>query len=725
MQYLYTAIAICLMTMINAQTYKLEILITDADTKEPLIGANALIEELNKGASSNLEGRIQFIDLEADTYQIRVTYVGYETMEKTIVVPNENGVSFELEEDGEQLEGITVTTTRSTRLIQDLPTRVEVITAEELGEKNRMNPTNISVLLRESTGIQMQQTSANSANQSLRIQGLDGRYTQLLKDGFPLFGGFSSGLSIMQIPPLDLKQVELIKGSASTLYGGGAIAGIVNLVSRTPEHEPVLDFMFSQTQAVGSTLNAFYAQEYGKLGLSLFTSLHNQKAFDNNDDNFSDLPSTKSLSINPTLFYEFSEDTRLRCGVKSFLENRVGGDLSGIVDPKADRFTEINLSQRFAIQLAFEHDFSENAQLILKNSVNYFDRSIQLPDYKFEGAQIASYSEAALSLKDNWIFGLNIWTDVFEEFPGISSLIHNYEQITFGAFIQNNTELSPKLTLESGLRTDYALEYGAFVLPRISLLYDISQHWTTRIGGGLGYKLPTIFTEETEALAYRGILPINEEATKAETSIGGNLDLNYKGSIGDKIGVTINNLLFYTRLNDPLILVQTPTTGLGFVNSPGFADSKGLETNVKFSYEDWRLFLSYALIDAKIRSGEEVFQKPLTPKHSTGTVLMYEGKKWRVGYELYYRGSQFLTDREQVQDYWMMGLLVMRNFEKFSAYVNFENFTDTRQSQFQPMFTGSVNNPDFAEIWAPTDGFIFSIGMSWYVFGREEHGHHD
>ena len=82
-----------------------------------------------------------------------------------------------------------------------------------------MNPTNISMVLRESTGIQMQQTSLSSGSTNIRIQGLDGRYTQLLRDGFPLYGGFSSGLSILQIPPLDLQQFEIIKGSSlNTLW---------------------------------------------------------------------------------------------------------------------------------------------------------------------------------------------------------------------------------------------------------------------------------------------------------------------------------------------------------------------------------------------------------------------------------------------------------------------------------------------------------------------------
>ena len=217
-------------------TFKATIL--DADSNEPLIGVNVLFEEPEKGGVTDENGIVIIENLPDGIWEVRISYVSYQTKELEISLPQQEPLTILLESGSEELEAVTVTTTRSSRLIQDLPTRLEAITAEELGEKAFMNSTNISMLLRESTGIQMQQTSANSANQSIRIQGLDGRYTQLLKDGFPIFGGFAGGLSIMQIPPLDLKQVEIIKGSASTLYGGGAIAGLVNLISKRPEEEP-------------------------------------------------------------------------------------------------------------------------------------------------------------------------------------------------------------------------------------------------------------------------------------------------------------------------------------------------------------------------------------------------------------------------------------------------------------------------------------------------------
>ncbi|MDP2058936.1 MAG: Plug domain-containing protein, partial [Flavobacteriaceae bacterium] len=117
----------------------------------------------------------------------------------------------------EEMDEVIITATRSSRTIENTPTRLEAISGEELEEKGNMKPGDIRMMLNESTGIQTQQTSATSYNSSIRIQGLDGKYTQILRDGFPLYSGFSGGLGLLQVVPLDLKQVEVIKGASSTL----------------------------------------------------------------------------------------------------------------------------------------------------------------------------------------------------------------------------------------------------------------------------------------------------------------------------------------------------------------------------------------------------------------------------------------------------------------------------------------------------------------------------
>ena len=223
--------------------------VKDGDTKEVLVGVNAIVEKTTYGASSDADGTIIIKDIPDGVQRIKFSYLGYETETKSFTFPLASATPVEifLEQDEEALEEVIISSTRGTRTIQNIPTRVEFISREELDEKGSMKPGDIRMLLNESTGIITQQTSATSGNAAIRIQGLDGRYTQILKDGFPVFAGAASGLGLLQTPPLDLKQVEIIKGSTSTLYGGGAIAGLVNLISKTPEEKRELSLHLNGT----------------------------------------------------------------------------------------------------------------------------------------------------------------------------------------------------------------------------------------------------------------------------------------------------------------------------------------------------------------------------------------------------------------------------------------------------------------------------------------------
>ena len=202
---------------------------------------------------------------------------------------------------------VVISTTRTGREIDDTPTRVEAIDEEEIDEKSSMRSSNVSMILNESTGIKVQQTSATSYTQSIRIQGLDGRYTQILKDGFPAFGGFSGSLSLLDIPPLDLKQFEVIKGSSSTLYGGGAIAGLVNLISKTPTEERELKFHIDITSAGGINTSGFFGQKFKKTGVTLFASRNSNSAYDPSDVGLTAIPKFERYTINPKIFFYIKE----------------------------------------------------------------------------------------------------------------------------------------------------------------------------------------------------------------------------------------------------------------------------------------------------------------------------------------------------------------------------------------------------------------------------------
>ena len=697
--------------------------------KEPLLGATVYLEDLKKGATTNIDGIATFNEIPDGTHKLMISFVGFQTIETTITLPTSKELIFHLEESEGELEAVVLEATRSSRDIRRIPTRIEVIGGEELGEKNMMNPTNISMVLRESTGIQMQQTSLSSGNSNIRIQGLDGRYTQLLRDGFPLYGGFSSGLSIMQIPPLDLKQFEIIKGSSSTLYGGGAIAGLVNLVSKTPEFEPSLDIMLTQTHAGGSTANVFYSKRNDKFGISLYASGNLQKAYDPEDDDFSNLPKTRSISFNPKFYYYPSEDTTFWIGLNGTYDDRIGGDISTIESGQNDehQYTEENLSRRISSQAVLTTKLDSVRKFTLKNSFSLFNRSLNVPNFKFKGKQINSFTEASFEHnyeKSEWIFGANLYTVSFDE-DDKAALQRDQNDITFGAFSNATFDLTENWILEAGLRADFAKDWGFFALPRVSLLYKNDSGFSSRIGGGLGYKTPDIFTEEAEFVNFQNVLGIDKNLLEAERSYGVNLDFNYKTRIfNDAVGFSINQLFYVTSIKDGLLL-NTNNAGLfEFVNADGSILSKGAETNVKFTYKDFKWFFNYALIDTKLRYLPGNPRKPLTAKHNAGSVIMYETSKWRLGYETYYTGSQVLSNGTETRDYVTMGFLAMRNFSWGGIYTNFENFTDRRQSRFSPLVLPPHNNPTFPEIYAPTDGFIFSVGIIIKPFGNHS-DHHD
>ena len=700
----------------------LKVKLIDCETKEPLIGASVVLQSTTNGASSDTEGVATLSNIPDGNQKIEVSYMGYEKTIKefTFPLPSDSLIVITIEPDENELQEIVVSSTRGTRTFKNIPTRIEFINTEELGEKGVMKPGDIRMLLNESTGIMTQQTSAISGNSSIRIQGLDGRYTQILKDGFPVFSGAASGLGLLQTPPLDLKQVEIIKGSSSTLYGGGAIAGLVNLISKTPDEERDFSIHLNGTTGKGLDINSYFGQKFNKVGTTVFASYNRNWAYDPSDVGFTAIPKFDRFVLNPKLYLYLSDNTDFNFGINSTIENRLGGDIRYVEGKGSEEhsYFERNKTQRHSTQLSFEHRFDKQNKLNVKNSITYFNRKIEIPDFTFDGEQLSSFSEVSYihtREKTEWVAGANVWTDKFTEKKLTNFPLRDYDMTTFGLFIQNNTKITDWMDIESGLRTDYVTDYGFTVLPRISSHFRITDKFSSRVGGGFGYKAPTIFSEDSERIQFQNVLPIDDDKNKLEKSYGANVDFTYKtGLFDNQMFLSINQLFFYTYLKNPLELQAANSNQWQFNNIDGHMDSKGAETNMKISYKDFSLFFGYTYIDAKIKENDRTYQKTLTPKHKINSVLMYEIEdKWKIGLEAYYTGKQKLNDGKTGQGYLICGLMMQRIWEKFSIYANFENFTDRRQTRFDSIYTGSMTNPEFRDIYAPLDGFVINGGIKF------------
>jgi outer membrane receptor for ferrienterochelin and colicins len=695
-------------------------ILKNAETKQLLIGASATIAGTTIGSTTDTTGLVTLTSIADGKQLIRFNYIGYITRQDTITFPLVQTQPMEilLHPTENELNEVVVSATRSSRTIANIPTRVEVISGEELDEKSNMKPGDIRMVLAESTGIQTQQTSATSGNSSIRIQGLDGKYTQIIRDGFPLYSGFSGGLGLLQVAPLDLKQVEVIKGSSSTLYGGGAIAGLVNLVSKTPTDERQLNFLLNGTSARGLDVSMFYAQKFRKTGATVYAAYNHGSAYDPSDIDLTAIPRYNRFTLNPKLFFYFNDNTTLTAGINATVENRIGGDLhyiEGNGDALHSYFEE-NKTGRYSTQAELVHKLDNSAKLIFKNSVSYYDRTINLPGYRFSGEQTSTYTEAnyiRTSKNSDWVLGVNFLTDNFNENRNSTFPLRSYANNTIGAFIQNTWNVSKTFTLESGIRGDHHNQYGFMFLPRVSGLWNINSHFSTRLGGGLGYKGPNVFTEDAERIQFRNVLPIDVANTRAERSYGANYDVNYRTAIFDGKGsFSINQLFFYTRIDHPILLTAMPNGNLQYQQPPGDLNTKGLETNVKITYGNLKLFVGYTLADVKQHTNTTISNYTLVSKHRLNNVLMYElDEQWKIGAEAYYFSPQRLNDGTTGKAYWTTGLMAERIWKRVSLFINFENLTDTRQTKFDTIYTGSISNPVFRDIYAPLDGFVVNGGI--------------
>ncbi len=687
------------------------------------IAASILLKGTTQGYSADSTGTAPVSFPSNGNYTLVTSAVGYEEKETKITIPyTSDTLEIELESSDHEMEEVIVQSTRTSRTIANVPTRVETIELEEIDEKTNMRPANVAMLLHESTGIQVQQTSATSGNASIRIQGLDGRYTQLLKDGFANFGNFSSGLSVLEIPPLDLRQVEIIKGSASPLYGSGAIAGVVNFISKTPKTNPEYSFILNQSNIGQSNVGGFASQRGKKLGYTMLALYNKSNAYDVDKDDFTEVPKSNEFTLHPKLFIYPNERTTITIGNSLTSGERTGGDIQ-VIKNKADashQYFEKNKTLRDISTFELDKKVADRNRFVAKQSFSVFDRTINIPAYTFAGVDYNYYTDISYITNGNkhsFVLGGNFIYNKFNEKDNSSSNRDN-TTTTSGLYGQHTWDASEKVKLESGLRID-AVNYKnsiyskseVFVLPRVSLLVKYGAKWSSRIGAGVGYKTPTLFTEETETIQYQNVAQLNN--VKSEKSYGGTADVNFRTNISDDLAFTFNHMFFYTWIDNPLVLENYATSSYRFFNATNPVQSAGFETNARFIFKNnFKLFLGYTFTDTKAKylSGNQFL--PLVPRNKLNTALIYEKEgSIKLGLEGYLTGRQHLSDGTRTPGYSELGFMAEKIFKRFSLFVNFENFTDTRQSKYKNVVNGSHLNPTFDEIWTHTEGFVVNGGI--------------
>ena len=702
----------------NAQ-YNFNCVIKNAATKESVHGASIVLNKLNKTVSKQ-DGSVQIQNIPAGKFSVIITNAGFTEQQIAVDIPQTDSLMFiQLVPKEEQLDEVIVSSSRTNSRIEDLPTKVEVLGSEEVGEENGIKPGNIASLLGDVAGIQIQQTSAATGNADARVQGLPGKYTQILRDGLPLFGGYSGSFSILQIPPSDLKQIEIIKGASSTLYGGGAIAGMINLVSKTPKLNHLeREVTINQSTLKESNINAFFSNRSAKFGYTFFIGGTYQKQVDVNKDGFSDVPNLKTVFFHPRLFFYPNPKQTLIVGYNLTYEERKGGDMQ-VLQLKQDNLHQFfieNKSVRNTADVELETRLNDKDRLTFKGTASFFNRDINTNVFGMKARQLSYFSELSYLKKlpqHNIVGGINFTGENFTKKKPDSTNIPNYRQKTIGFFVQDDWKLSSKFTAQAGIRIDNHNDYGNFILPRISLLYKLNNHFTTRLGGGLGYKVPTYFVSDIDERDYSKIIPNSN--LLAEKSQGINWDINYKQTF-DEWRLTVNQMFYITEIKRPVVVDASLPGYVYFSNAAKPLNTKGFETYIAATHDELEIYLGYTYTIAKQLFSNTNPYVSLSARNKFASVIAYEfSKKFRAGIEAAYTGSQYLDDGNTTSPYLFAAAMLRYNIKNISLVLNCENIFDYRQTRKEGIFTGAVSNPTFKQIWAPLDGRVINLSakISW------------
>jgi iron complex outermembrane receptor protein len=616
------------------------------------------------------------------------------------------------QEAEEEEEEIIVQGTRTRRRVQDEPIRVEVITREEIEEKLLMRPGNIAMLVNETGGVRVQVTSPALGAANIRVQGMEGRYTQLLADGLPLYGGQASSLGVLQIPPTDLGQVEVIKGAASALYGPSALGGVINLVSRRPGDSVEAEVLANATTRSGQDLTAYLAAPLGNgWSASVTGGAHRQSRHDLDEDGWIDIPSYERWTARPRLFWEGADGASAFVTAGAMSEDRKGGTLPGRTTPEGLPFRQTQSTDRLDAGLVAEVPLEAIGTLHLRASGVTQDHRHRFGDVVEEDRHGTLFGEASLAGRSDatsWVVGAAFQSDSFrsETFP-----LFDYTYEVPALFAQVEHDLRPDLTLAASARVDLHSEYGTQLSPRLSALYKPGP-WTIRASLGRGFYAPTPFVEEIEAAGLSRLEPLS--GIDAETAETASIDIGYaRGPVDGSVTLFASNIDKATRLE------TVAADRVRLVNVDGETRIRGSELLLRYRWHAFSITGSYVYVDATEPAEFGAGRKPvpLTPRHTAGAVAMWEEHgKGRIGIEAYYTGRQSLEDnpfRATSRPYLHLGVLAEVVLGKVSLFANAENILGVRQTRYDPLVLPE-RAPDgrwTVDVWAPTEGFVLNAGI--------------
>lgn len=544
------------------------------ETHEHLPFINIVIKGTTIGTSTDITGHYFLKNVPLGTHTIVAQAMGYAPVEKDVTIKLNEKVelNFEVEEDVIMLNDIVVSANKNETKRKEAPVVVGVITPRVFTSTNAAS---LADGISFQPGLRLESNCQNCGFQQVRINGLEGAYSQTLIDGRAINSALSQVYGIEQIPVNMIEKVEVIRGGGSAIFGSNAVAGTINILTKEPTSNSIsigsnIAYIGMHTPDLNTNLNASIVSDNNKAGVTLFASSRERGAYDHDSDGFTEIGLLKSKNIGFRGFYRTGDYSKLTVEYHTINEFRRGGNNLSLPAHESD------------ITEQTEHDIHSGGikyDIFSKNSKHWLQlyasmQGIKRASYYGAGQDPNAYGNtddiAAVGglqyvySMDRFLFmpatltsGVEYnYNSLYDEALAYDRVIDQKINI-YSAFLQNEWK-NEDLSLLLGARLDkHNLIKKPIVSPRVNIRYAPWKNITFRTGYAKGFRAPQAFDEDLHITAVGGEVAVIrlDPNLKEEHSHSINLSFDFNQSWNNS---AFNFLVegFYTSLNDVFMLVE-------------------------------------------------------------------------------------------------------------------------------------------------------------------------
>ena len=553
--------------------------VIDYETKEKLMGAAVVIVGTTKGTATDENGEFELTGIKPGEYTLKVEFIGYESQEKSITVGSASpiNVDFEIKPSQFNADEVVVSANRS-----EVSRKVAPVVVNIVGLKTfeTVHSVDLSKSLNYQSGLRVENNCQNCGFPQVRINGLEGPYSQILINSRPIVSSLSGVYGLEQIPVNMIERVEIVRGGGSALFGANAVGGTINIITKDPVEN---SFQVSTNmsnfngksweQYMGA--NVSLISDDSNYGIALYQSYRNRNPYDSDGDSFSELGKLNMNTFGLRAYYLPDDQSRVSIEYHTTNEFRRGGN-------------------KFDLE-PFETDITEQTKHIINSGGLNYDRYVGSHKISFYGSaqhvDRNSYYGAQQNKNaygktkdltwvaggmfignyDNVIFAPAVFTagieyqhnDMHDIMTGYNRDLRQDVKIS-SAFVQNEWKMLD-FTLLAGLRFDnHNLIENPILSPRVNLLYKPSDRFQTRLTWSTGFRAPQAYDEDLHVTAVggEGVLIQLADGLKPERSNSFSGSVDWTANIGH---FQTNILLeaFHTSLDDVFYLQNIGTDSDG------------------------------------------------------------------------------------------------------------------------------------------------------------------